>query len=707
MLPESKERNSAYFRLMISYLIAATAVFVSAGLQAGELTVTVSAGDFKIFDEDGEQRIEVDDFGYLMELGKPMLPSRNFLIALPPGAKVRSASVRRLDARQLDDIFRIIPAPPPVPLDISSMNEELLNKIQTEWRLNNERVYSSNQPYPETGGKLTGSGGLRKYAYASVSFYPFSYLPQSGRLILYGAAEISIEYDLPAPGTREDIRVEESKWDTIADEQASRLFVNYDQISEMYLPSGPRLKDPLEIYDYLIITTEALYSSVTESNFIPWKQSQGYSLATALLSENRIINQDGRDLAEQIRNFLRDNYIAWNTRYVLLVGNCETVPMRYCYPDPDNHSHSPDNPFEHGGEVPTDYYYADLSSLERDSWDYDGDGFCGEYTQDRPDFLAEIYVGRIPTSNPDHITYALNKLVTFEQDTGDWKQNALNVGTILFFENQNNSGYPKVDGATCMAYIEDEIMSGWNISHYSERAGIDPSEYIWPAVSEQAFTYDWRANRYAVVNWAGHGSAVGAARSVWSWDDGDGIPEFDEISMPAFITNSSNLEDDYPSIVFAVSCLVGYPEPNAYGRLGVEMLTDPSNGASSGVISASRAAMASGYWPTVPGGAQSMCYEFNRFMIDGPEGPEKVGEALYDSKYYCNLNYGFDHFYEYQNMYDYNLYGDPALNIVGIANIPTLSEWGMLILSLLLLAAGTIAVVRRRESTAEISRIED
>ena len=31
------------------------------------------------------------------------------------------------------------------------------------------------------------------------------------------------------------------------------------------------------------------------------------------------------------------------------------------------------------------------------------------------------------------------------------------------------------------------------------------------------------------------------------------------------------------------------------------------------------------------------------------------------------------------------------------ADIPTLSEWGMLIMGLLLLAAGTIAVVRRRK----------
>ncbi len=706
MLPESKKYSTVCFRLMISSLIATTVILFSAGLQAEELSLTVSAGDYRIITENGEQRIEIDDFGYLTEPGKPMLPAKNFLIALPPGAKVRSASVRRLDSRQLNGTYKIIPSPPPLPLDDPSIYRESIEKVRQEYHLNNDETYSSNKAYPEIGGKLIMSGGLRKYAYASVSFYPFSYLPQSGKLIFYSAAEITIQYDLPIPGSSEEARVTESKWDTLADNRASNLFINYNQMSGQYLPLDNPTRDPLEVYDYLIITTEALYNSVAASDFIPWKQSLGYGVVTALITENRIVNLDGRDLAEQIRNFLRDNYIAWNTKYVLIVGNCETVPMRYCYPDPNNHVHLPGNPFEYGGEVPTDYYYADLSDLESDSWDYDGDGFCGEFIQDRPDFLAEVYVGRIPTSNPSDITYALNKLVAFEQDTGNWKRNALNVGTLLFFENQDYSGYPKVDGATCMAHLEDEIMSGWGISHYSERAGLEQSEYLWPAVSEAAFINDWRNNSYAVVNWAGHGSALGASRSVWAWDDGDGVTEYEEIAMPAFILNTSNLDDDYPSIVFAISCNVGFPEPNPYGRLGVELLTNPSIGASSGVISASRSAAAAALWPTVPGGAQSMCYEFNRFMIDGPEGPEKVGEALYNSKFYCNSNFAFDHFYEYLNMFDYNLYGDPALIVQGVAtaDIPTLSEWGMLLMGLLFLVAGTVAVVKRRNKECFLIR---
>jgi hypothetical protein len=48
-------------------------------------------------------------------------------------------------------------------------------------------------------------------------------------------------------------------------------------------------------------------------------------------------------------------------------------------------------------------------------------------------------------------------------------------------------------------------------------------------------------------------------------------------------------------------------------------------------------------------------------MINGPNGPSKLGEALYDSKSYVHYNFGWDHPYEFMNMYDYNLYGDPSM----------------------------------------------
>ena len=427
-----------------------------------------------------------------------------------------------------------------------------------------------------------------------------------------------------------------------------------------------------EGYDYVIITSDNLENSIASSTFLSWKESLGFKIKIVKISDSLIQGQSGDDLPAKIRNFLREYYQIWGINYVLIVGDHETIPMRYCYPDPQNHNfdiHS----WSNGGEVPTDYYYADLSLSDAESWDSDGDGYYGEHKEDQPDFKAEVYVGRIPTSVSSEVIYTLDKIVAYEKDTSEWKNNALQAGSMLFYKNQDYQ-YEidhDIDGASCLYAIEEEIMSGWAVSHYSEQEGLSPSKYDWDVISEPNFSSDWRNGKYAVVNWAGHGSSTGVGRTIWDWDDGDGIPENagNELICKPQINIYSQLEDDYPSIVFAVSCLVGYPEPTGYGNLGIDMLIKESFGAAVAICSATRPAAISINFTQTHSGAEALCYEFNHYMIDGPEGPEPVGVALYESKYFVHHNFGWDDwYYEYKNIYNYNLYGDPSMRREGVSN---------------------------------------
>lgn len=668
MTPMGFLKDSCKLTIMIGFVVTVLSVAVH-GNQV--LRVRVEAGEYQIIEQDERQIIEMEGFGYLNTPGKPMLPAKNFLIVLPPGARVKSIEVTGIGATELAGKYSIMPVPPLRLITGPRYDRESARALELEWQNNYEAAYSGDDEYPEVRGKLTCSGTLRKYSYASVSFYPFSYLPLSGKLIFYHAARIAVDYSPPAAGSVEALTVENQKWDKIADEKASRLFVNFREMKDLYEPAEPQPKAGQQTYDYVIITASELQDAIIASNFPNWKISLDHDLRTVLITDTLINGQAGSDLAEKIRNFLRYHYLSWGIEYVLLVGDCETVPMRYCFPDSTNHSFYPYDPYTYGGEVPTDYYYADLSNPDTSSWDSDGDGYCGEYTQDNVDFLTEISVGRIPTSDADRITYTLNKLVTFEQDMGTWKNNVLHAGAILFFENQDFSGYPFIDGARCMNAIETDLMNSWAVSHYCEQEGLVPSSYPWDALTEAAFTADWRTGQYGLVNWSGHGWPRGAVRTIWSWDDGDGVPESQnptEFTQYNFInTVSSSLDDDYPSIVFAISCNVGYPEANPLGNLGIDLLTLPEFGSSVGVLSATRGAAVSADPPPTGGGAETMCYEFNRHMINGPSGPERIGDALYDGKFYSHHNYGFDHYYEYKNMFDYNLYGDPALAREGVA----------------------------------------
>jgi len=647
----------------IEVLLLISLFFTASKLKAENLTITVNAGDYQITDGDRGQRIEMEGYGYLMEPGKPMLPAKNFLIALPPGSRVQSVQVEGIGAQQLPGTYRIVSAPPIMPLADPVQYPKLVEKMQGEWQRNKEAVYSSDQAYPKERGKLRGSGTLRKHSYAAVCFYPFSYHPQSGRLIHYNCAQIKVRYRLPSPGSLEAQRVEEMKWDTVADERASKLFVNYQEVKGLYQFRGSRPKAWQQTHDYVIITTSELLNAIASSDFVTWKTSLGYNVRIVLTTDTEITSQPGGDLAQKIRNFLRAYYGLWGIEYVLLVGDYATVPMRYCYPDSTNHLNGAGDvtAWPWAGDVPTDYYYADLSYADEDSWDSDGDGYHGEYGQDSPDFSAEVYVGRIPTNDTTRITYTLNKLVTFEQDTGPWKNRALHAGAIAYYANEDHSGRELKDLATYIDLIETDIMSGWTISHYSEQEGLAPSAYPWSALSEVAFIGDWRNGRYGIVNWGGHGWTNGVHQRIWSWDDGDSVPESNELSGPPFISIYSNLDDDYPSIVFALSCVVGYPEPNDWANLGIDLLTKPSFGSSVGIVSGTRVVWVS------KGGGELHCYEFNHYMINGPSGPEKVGDALYDSELYISQTYSWDHYAEYWDLFTFNLYGDPSLVREGVS----------------------------------------
>jgi hypothetical protein len=634
---------------------------------SGSLRLVLRAPTYRLIEAQDGQRIELDGFGYLQQPGRPMLPQRESLILLPPGARATGIEVEPLDSRAIPGTFRIVTTPWFPVLSPLPGAAEAAERRAADWKATRQSAYADESAYPTEIARIAGAGTLRKYSYVRVAFRPFAYHAASGRLILHSRVRVTVRYEIPSLGEAEARQAERLRNDGAADETAARLFVNFETLRDAYQSGdGKRSRrDDDPHHDYVIITTMGLSKSITFSGFVDWKSSLGFDVRIVHTTDPEIAGQAGSDLAQRIRNFLRAHYAAWGIEHVLLVGGIEDVPMRSCYPDPQNHVHDPSNPGVGPGDVPTDVYYSDLSFPDSESWDLDGDGYYGEYGQDLPDLLAEVNVGRIPISDPDRITYTLDKLVRVEQDTGAWKRQALHAGAILFFANQNGMEIPLRDGAVCLHEIESYGMQDWTVSRYSEQEGLVTSLFDWPALSQAAFLSDWDGGSYGFVNWAGHGWPDGVSRTVWTWDDGDGIPETDGSDgfwSPSMISDSVVLQDDFPSIVCAVSCDVGYPDPNAYGNLGINLLTHPARGAAAAVISATRYAHVSRDWPAEPGGAETTCSDLNRFLVAGPGGARLLGAALHESKFLAHVQHGWEDYPEYRNYFDYNLYGDPAMD---------------------------------------------
>ena len=88
-------KDAMIMAIGLTLAVSAAAPAVSA---SSVLTMDVYSGEYQTTDTDQGQRIEMDGFGYLTVPGKPMLPAKNFLIALPPGARVRSIEVEAVGA---------------------------------------------------------------------------------------------------------------------------------------------------------------------------------------------------------------------------------------------------------------------------------------------------------------------------------------------------------------------------------------------------------------------------------------------------------------------------------------------------------------------------------------------------------------------------------------------------------------------------------
>lgn len=609
-------------------------------LRAENLIITLQAGEYEIVNVDeGQQVIKMQGFGNLLVPGKPMLPAKCFMIALPPGAEVISVTSTSTDLMEIQGRYLIKPAPPVLP---SEDREEMVKKCRRKWQLNYDITYSSDQAYPEGGWEYLGTGGLRKYTFVRVGYSPFSYYPQSGRLIFRSSLTISIDYNL---SSLKDQEYERLLSDTKKERLASRLLVNYSQAKEWYRPLNP-LESPKEIYDYVIITTDALTAALTP--FITWKDSIGYSvnLVTTSWIES---NYTGSDLQEKIRNFLIDKYLDWGIEYVLLIGDIDEVPMRHCFPDPTNHN--PNSSYC----PPTDYYYADLTG----DWDADGDGYHGEYEEDSLDFVPELSVGRIPFNDPITVSSICEKLVDFESDTSWWKDNALLLGAMSNYANENSSGFPRTDGASLMEVMIPDMLTGWTYTTMYEKAGLTPCAYACDfPITHANVTSNWSANDYGIVNWWAHGGYDAAWRKWWEYDDGDEVPESEEMNWDPFFENSDvpSLDDDHPSIVFSCACNNAWPEMDNLTRRLLEH-------GSAGMVASTRVSWYNEGWEDeLSGGNASVDYFFFYYMI--VEG-EKVGEALYSSKTYY-LNHLFWSFADpewtpQQNMLDFCLFGDPSL----------------------------------------------
>ena len=575
-----------------------------------------------------ENRITMEGFYTRGVPGAPELPQKTYDIMLPFDANLETVQLEIL-SRSTEIIsgeYDIGPAP----LLVAGSGDTTENGKDID-------IYGKDEFYPLVPVEILRTYQTRDTKVVRIQFTPFQYNPISKKLRFNKEVNVKISWSKEV--------------------------------------SIKKAAPPVGWSGYAIITTNAIVSgSANLSTFITHLQNRGFTVYT--VTEDQYGTATGQQRAVNIRNWLAANYVSSQVQYVLLIGDPDPddpsdgsdsfgdVPMMMCFP---NGSASPDY------ATPTDYFYADLTG----NWDSDGDGYYGEYGQDSVDLGPEVYVGRVPVYGADYATLdnILNKFINY-----NGANNSIMLPmAISNYQDEHNQfsscldGWPRTDGLDLPQYVITNIANPNGYTNYVmyERSGFtgrghDPVpvtayEYDAPITNANVIS-EW-ANDYGIVFWWGHGGQTTAFRKYWgdAADDGDNIVEDgfcggsgDELSWPPFLSSTDTVTDT-ETFTYQCSCLNGYPENT--NNLGYALLKQ-------GAICTVSASRVSWYnpGPWSPNGTPDNA-EIGYVYVDHlVNNGESAGKALYDGKNALTNPFEWQ---GWQNLFDFNLYGDPSLTLQG------------------------------------------
>ena len=606
------------------------------------ITLTLQTPPYQILEDgDGFDIIQIEDFELTGAPGAPALPREVYQVAVPPATASGSVRLEILDAQitQLSGTYHLKPATP----DLASCGTtDDVCPAQT-----------SGLPLSYDASdfvRLLPPGQLRKWHFVRLEFSPVRYDVVSGELGLATQVTVGISYD-----HSQEVSSMAALQDTVMDDVAKEIFVNYDTAQEWYRAVGGQ-DEPGVGYDYVIITTNAIESGSNKlTGFTSHKQDLGYSVLIITEDDYGVLEgQSPNGTAEKIRKWLQNNYMGYAIEYVLLIGDPDPddpsnggdsvgdVPMKMCWPRWHESSYK---------EAPTDHFYADLTG----NWDLDGDGYFGEWVHDYGpsggvDFAQEVTVGRIPVYGGDYapLDNILQKIIDYESETNpsSWRKTAL---LPMSFSNETYDGAPLTE-QMIDDFLDPGGYSRW--TQYQEGGGACGPSSSYASDEElrggTVVRDRWAANDYGLVVWWGHGSSTSAAVGYSGCWDGT---LFQSSYAPS-------LDDDHPSLVYLNSCLNGYPESTSnlqyallqhggIGTVGATRVSWFNTGVGYGDFDGSTTNSGIGY-------------EYAKRLAQ----EQPAGDALYNTKTSMTPSMST----RLMNFYDFNLYGDPS---VGLASAGT------------------------------------
>jgi hypothetical protein len=466
-----------------------------------------------VFEEDQYTQVVIEGLPSFALPGEPTLPVKTMYVLIPFNHEVSGIQVRPVSECLIQGDHLIKPGQEQVPLmpkdsDWSAMGYEHSPFVDTP---PTEEIYDSPLPFPNELYESIGMQYKRGYGILILNVFPVSYSPASFELKYYPQLEVEIE-------TRESGQNIEGHrlFRSLPGDQAlvRDMIVNpltLTSYENSVLGSAPppgthsTIVDPTENYQYVIITNESLRDSsgnYTFQDLTARKMIKGLA-ATIVTVEDIYADPfyNGVDDAEEIRNFIIDAYVNWETEYVLLGGDGDgtvnsgetkdiIVPHRgfQCMIDPD---------------IPADMYYSCLDG----SFDYNGNGVYAEnliFGFDGPgggevDLLAELYVGRAPVDSEEELSNFVMKTLAYEDADGNpYLQEVLMLGELLWSD-PLTYGAPSKDEIYYGSWANPPIPGMYSVTTLYDR---DEAPQQWDKWDLIPMINDG----YHIINHLGHGN---------------------------------------------------------------------------------------------------------------------------------------------------------------------------------------------------------
>lgn len=286
-----------------------------------------------------------------------------------------------------------------------------------------------------------------------------------------------------------------------ANEYVRTIVENPDQVEAFQptslTPIGGVITPPtLEAYEYTVITTRELKDAFAE--LIDWKRQKGYTAGVVCVEDiyTHPVSMGGdlisgiNDNPGRVRAYLRA-VKALGTKYVLFGGDESVMDIRYVYSysDPD---------FNKGPLIPTDSYFADLTS----DWDRNKNGILGERA-DSIDFGPEIFVGRLLCRNSYDIANYTKKLIKYEVAPGNFDLQYLNnfllaIGTDKTYNTYVKSFNDNIKDSLPKIYGDNSLFNATILVANGHSSG-----------SEIIETLNDESHRFGICDFFGHANPGG------------------------------------------------------------------------------------------------------------------------------------------------------------------------------------------------------